>query len=638
MRTLDTGSRFALVLSAALLATMAPAGLAQLATPAAEADALDWRPAVSPTAGPAHDVDGSGDALVVSTWNEGTLRSTDGGDTWRRVDDAGVTALDVLADPTDAARLYLAGNGGVARSTDAGASFQPVLDGHLTRVAAVSAEGTLAAHLQPTDGADDRLLLSHDGGDTWTRIGTPYEGQAALEGLAFGPTDEQLVLADQGTTWVSDDGGQTWTTQDTGARELAAEDGSVWRYGSGGLERSTDGGHAWTTLELEPAASALAPHPEGGLYAATQDGVLLTTDGGETWTDMGAAPLAWQATGMVADPTDPDAVLFSDETIGVNWVGPSEDGDGFAYEGRSAGFTPTPIWTVDASPHGDLTLAGGAQGLWASPADEEGWTHTGAGIGMTGVEAAAAGPAGEPVYAGGSDWNLLPYVQVGSLDGSTWATTTLEAANDGKVVDLETHPADGSTAWAAVRLEFAPSKVYETTDGGHTWTPILQLGANPPLVTHGEALHAIGYDEATDELLAATDLGVLAHEGHGVWTPRSGSPEPVDALATRAGHVYAGGPAEDVWASPHPDTPLLPWAATDAGLAELDAASHGQHAWALDDDGRVHVCTPTEGTVPEGACRSTGPASPAVSIAHAPASGTLWAGTLADGLYRASTR
>lgn len=627
-----------LVLALALAAAMAPAGLAQLAhAPASTGEPSSWQPAASPTAGPAHDVDGNEQALLVSTVREGTLRITDEGHTWDPVDPAGVTALDVLADPTDPSRIYLAGNGGVARSTDAGASFEPALAGHLTRVAAVSGNGTVAAHLQPTNGADDQLRISEDGGDTWAKLATPYEGDAALKGLAFGPTDDHLVLADLSTTWITDDGGESWTEQATGARLMATdEDGTIWRYGFAGLERSTDGGQTWTPIPLEASASAIGPHPEDGLYAATDDGVLLTRDGGQTWTDMGADELAWQATGIVADPADSDAVFFSDETIGVNHLAP--DGDaGFSYEGRATGFTPTPVWTLDASPQGDVLLAGGPQGLWART-EATAWSHTGAGIGMTGVDAAAAGPGADTVYAGGSDWTGLAYVQVGSLDSSTWPTTTLDGNNDAKVVDLETHPADGETAWAAVRVELAPSKVYQTRDGGQTWDPILELGANPRLVTVGEAVHAISYDEATDELLAATDVGVLAHQGHGVWTPRAVSGQEATTLAAQAGHVYTDGPGRSLWKSPQPGAPLTPWADTPASPSEIQPAPHGSLAWILDAEGAVHACTPASGPPPAGTCEATSPPVAASAIVHAPATGMLWAGSLTDGLHRAATR
>jgi photosystem II stability/assembly factor-like uncharacterized protein len=628
------------LLALATTTSMATAGLAQLADDAqatpGDPAALAWQPAPSPTAGPAADVGASEQALVVSTWREGTLRSTDGGHTWTRTQDPGVATADVAFDPTDPAKSYLAGNGGIARSTDAGETWETAVDAYLSRVMAVSSTGAVAASVQPSPGAPQHLVLSDDGGETWTTIETPYQGDAALEGLVFGPTEDHLVLADLGTTWVTTDAGETWIEQDTGARGLAAEpEGTIWRHGFGPFQRSTDGGQTWETIEDVPAVNAMTAHPEGGLYAATNEGVWLTRDAGQTWTDMGVGELSWQATGMVADPANPDAVFFTDETLGVNWIGPGERG-GFTFEGRSEGFTPAPLRTVETAPRGDVLLAGGLLGLWASTDRGSSWQHTGAGIGLTGVDTAAATPAAETIYAGGSNWNGLAYVQVGGLDTATWDTTVLDGTNDGTVVDLETHPADPETAWAAVQLEFAPSKVYETRDGGETWDPVLQLGANPPLVTVGEAVHAIAYDEATASLLAATDVGVLAHQANGAWTPLSASPQAVTALAAHAGHVYADGTGAELWTNPQPGGPLTPWADPPAA-DELQPAPHGQHVWSLEHDESLHACAPT-GAPARGSCTDATPPADPTAIAHDPGEGTLWAGSAGEGLYRAATR
>ncbi|PSG98038.1 hypothetical protein BRD56_02435 [Thermoplasmatales archaeon SW_10_69_26] len=624
------------------MAPTAPASLAPTAEPDADTD-LDWEPAPTPSGAPARDVGGSGEALVVSTWREGTLRSTDGGHSFSPVDTRGVEEGEVVFDPNDPERGYLAGFGGLARTTDAGETWELSLETERSRVVDIHPDGTVAASIRAEDTFDSQtFLVSEDGGDTWTEIPKPYEGSTSLQGLAFGPTSQDIVVAGLTESWVTDDRGQTWTHQDQGARWLASEtDGTIWRAGMGETipsgdgtweehpERSTDGGQTWEAVPFDHVPRELAPHPEGGLYVATSQGIHVTTDDGDTWTDMGADTVAWLATGMVADPANPDAVFFTDEQIGLNHVEPTDDG--YVYEGRTQGFPPVAVDTLATAPTTDVVLAGGQQGLYAN--DGTGWTHAGAGLGISTVDAAAATDTGR-LYAGGSNGIYQPYVQVGHLDDSDWSKHILET-NDGHVTDLTVHPDDPETAWAAVAVDLAPSKVYETTDGGETWEPIFTAGADtPPSVSNvNVGMNEVTYDDAQDRLVVATGNGVYVQTGD-TWTPRLTGTDGARAVATNGNITLAGGQGADLWRAHTDETVFAPWAEAGARVDELELAPSGERAWAL-AGGTVQACHPEAPL--QGDCTRDTPPVDATAISHVTAAETLWATTPHDGLYRAAT-
>lgn len=632
----------AVLLALALTISMTPAGLGQAASTAAAE--VGWQPAPSPAGAPAQDVGGNDQVLVVNTWDEGTFRSTDDGRTWTPVDAHGVHTGEVVFDPSDPEVGYIAGFEGIARTTDAGQSWELVQETDRSRAIDVHPDGTVAASVRTgSTHASQTFVLSDDGGDTWTELTKPYEDGTSLAALAFGPTPEDILVASLTNTWVTHDGGETWTTQDQGARWLVSDDdGTLWRAGMGEThrsedgsfeehpERSTDAGETWEPIDFDHLPRELAPHPEDGLYVAAREGVHLTTDGGDTWTDMGAGEVARAATGMVADPADPDAVFFSDEEIGVNWVGPAADGDAFVYEGRTQGFPPAEVWTMATSPSGDVVLAGGPQGLYATGPDQP-WVHAGAGLGVPSMEAVAAGPGGEHLYAGGQTWIRQPYVQAGSLSGTGWQGH-LFGQDDGRVIDLEVDPDDGERAWAAVKIEVGPDEVHRTTDGGDTWTQVLASGydAPAPVPDVTLAVRDLAYDAGNDTLLVGTEAGVLAHDGTGPGTLHPTGATGAHAVATDDGRALAASQTS-LWQARTPADLWTPWATTGEATDEL-ALGPGSAAWALRETGTVEACTPGQAPL-TGTCEDASPPRDAVSIAQA--EGTLWAASLEDGLYTA---
>ena len=136
------------------------------------------------------------------------------------------------------------------------------------------------------DGAEGRLMVSRDGGRTWSTRAPP----AAVFGLAIAPEDPARIVAstEQGL-FASGNEGRGW-------RPLRRDVGGLLTWPSrdrlylvdaqGQVFVSSDGGGEWSTQgSIGGQPTAFISHGDE-LYAALADGtVKRSTDGGGTWAD-----------------------------------------------------------------------------------------------------------------------------------------------------------------------------------------------------------------------------------------------------------------------------------------------------------------------------------------------------------------
>ena len=100
----------------------------------------------------------------------GVFRSKDGGDSWGQTSRAvSADVHSVIVRPDDPETVYAATNDGVYRSRDAGASWQQLSRGY-TRGVAIPPDSPdrVIATPGPGPGGASRVIISDDGGDTWT--------------------------------------------------------------------------------------------------------------------------------------------------------------------------------------------------------------------------------------------------------------------------------------------------------------------------------------------------------------------------------------------------------------------------------------------------------------------------------------
>ena len=186
------------------------------------------------------------------------LKTTDGGDTWTRVDvvGAGEDSLQLVRVRfADARRGWVFGEEGALYSTeDGGATWARlrVPTRHLLLGASL-----LDARQAWLVGAGQTLLQTSDGGATWREgqlLGLPARFSSSslrLNAVSFADARRGWAVGANGAVLATTDGGRTWAAQESGTdsdlfdvKFFDAREG--WAVGEGGAAiHTTDGGQTW---------------------------------------------------------------------------------------------------------------------------------------------------------------------------------------------------------------------------------------------------------------------------------------------------------------------------------------------------------------------------------------------------------
>ncbi len=212
----------------------------------------------------------------------GLYKSTDGGDTWRRVlyRDANTGAIDIAIDRNDPDVLY-----------------------------AALWEAYRKEYQMSSGGPGSGLFKSTDGGETWTEItrneGLPAEGLVGRIGVAVSSANSNRVYAlvenDDGGLFSSDDAGATWTLVNDGRaiRQRSFyythvfadhQDEDVVYMQNTSLFRSTDGGATTEVINNGTHGDFhdfwIDPDDPAHLVVGNDGGGAVSSDTGGHWTDQ----------------------------------------------------------------------------------------------------------------------------------------------------------------------------------------------------------------------------------------------------------------------------------------------------------------------------------------------------------------
>lgn len=266
-------------------------------------------------------------------------KTVDSGGHWKQINTPGSLRADALVtdlviDPRNSRRLFLACQYGVYRSEDAGVSWVLTTAGlphpHVRRIALCRSQPdilylTLRAEpgKQPWQGG---VYKSTDGGKFWTprtqglkqQVGQPGQASqmtANYDRLVVHPDNPDVAYIGS-TAWVNEaiykttDGGSTWT--------------NVLRRGSSG---NTEDG--WITFwGPDVQCLSMSPFDPETLYFGTSGKVHKTSDGGGHWQQIYTRVLAdgrFQGTGLettcvvdvIVHPSDPQRLYFCYLDIGL---------------------------------------------------------------------------------------------------------------------------------------------------------------------------------------------------------------------------------------------------------------------------------------------------------------------------------
>jgi len=298
-------------------------------------------------------VESPGDLTTLFSENAGVYESTDAGATWHQRVKAGMNASGSRAiafDPRDSKTIYYGVNNmtpsftngttkvinkyfntvGILYQTKTGGqtwSELPTGAEHGFRAVNVAVDPTDSNKLwlftfntnengETPDAAQKAVLLSADGGKTWTSLASKLPtGSRTLLGGALSPKDGKNAFITTQTTqgspksFATVDGGSTWTTSNVYILAAAYDpnDSTGHRllgyapYDSApGIYESMDGGLQWSKIALAPAevkengtssirisSFAWSVSTPATVYMSGDSGLAWkSTDNGKTWTKV----------------------------------------------------------------------------------------------------------------------------------------------------------------------------------------------------------------------------------------------------------------------------------------------------------------------------------------------------------------
>ena len=396
--------------------------------------------------------------------------------------------------PAEANWLYViaaaGGLKGIYKSTDSGDTFEKVFDG-----------------------ATKNLL-------TWDAEGTGTNGQGSYDlAIAASPIDPNIVLVGGINTWRSTDGGYNWTLMthwaNAGIQVVHADkhnlrfrsNGDLWECNDGGLYVSFDHGAFWSDKSNGMAISQMykmgsAASEKDEMVAGLQDnGSKLRTATG--WSTVNGG----DGTDCMIDPVDyriqytcsQSGNIFRtfDRWATSRYIKPQAAGAG-------AWVTP---FILD--PNNPNIIYGGFNEIWKSTDRGDTWNKVSSISASAKIQSMAVAP---------SNSNIVYVAEAGRL----WRTLTggepFETVHifevQGLVSGIAVKHDDPQTVWLSCDGYWDPG-VYETTDGGETWTDISQ--GLPPIPVNAVVQNRLSTEG--NELYVGTDLGVFMKKGNADWVP-----------------------------------------------------------------------------------------------------------------------
>ncbi|MFT4603868.1 MAG: photosystem II stability/assembly factor-like uncharacterized protein [Rhodothermales bacterium] len=294
------------------------------------------------------------DQVVWVSGNQGTFgRSVDGGQIWQVGQVAGAESLefrDVHAIDADLAFLMTAGEGEssrIYRTQDGGASWAEVYRvrepaGFFDCMSFWDSERGIVFSDAPD--SDFMLMVTEDGGDSWTRVDPGLLEDAHPGEGAFASSGTCLVTGPDGSAWF----GTGASSVDT--RVFRTSDyGASWASSATPIPSLSGSSGIFTLSFLDPTTGIAL----GGDFARPDSAyghTALTADGGMTWAMAGDSGLGGSVFGSSYVPGAPTATVIAVAPTGSAW---STDG-GLSW----AGLDGENYWAVGASPQGAVWAVG----------------------------------------------------------------------------------------------------------------------------------------------------------------------------------------------------------------------------------------------------------------------------------------
>ena len=398
-------------------------------------------------------------------------KSADGGNHWRKVLEADNLFRPIDIDPNNPNVIYAAtgifdraspGLEGAFKSTDGGETWFKINNGINKLVLGfLDRDPSNSMTLFAVSGREPRwgevkgtIYKTLDGGNNWTEV---FSRDWPMTTVVVSPSDSNTVYAGgEGVTWRSNDGGNNW--QNLGfncpgylmgipigmAVDHFDHDIVYMNSYDGGVFKSIDGGNSWV-----PACKGIVCAYVNDLvidcqnpniiYTVAQTGTFKSDDGGERWIGINYGPLSEIALqkSISVDPTNPEIVYCGNQCSGI------------LYKSIDGGYNWNMI--VDFVP---IDPAYQVRVIEISKSHPE--------IIYVGIINA---DLVNDIYADGQNFDDYGIFK-SSNNGISWSEANT-GISDGyrQIFDIAVHPSNPDIVYAAVRN----SGIYKTTNGGDIW-------------------------------------------------------------------------------------------------------------------------------------------------------------------------
>lgn len=225
-------------------------------------------------------------ATVYAATTEGLLRSYDAGASWQTVHNRPM-AVDMEINPSDTNLVFVTHGSlnddavsGIFRSTNGGNNFTklggglPATYSGKTLIGYAPSNPSILYASVANDFTQEGLYRSNNNGSTWTKVNTSnvatYQGWYSHD-VAVHPTNPNTII------WVGID---AWKSVDGGANVQKKTSWSAWFFGqvpAGGPEGPPNYVHA------DIHHVYFQQNEPGKVYCATDGGIFVSYDDGETW-------------------------------------------------------------------------------------------------------------------------------------------------------------------------------------------------------------------------------------------------------------------------------------------------------------------------------------------------------------------
>lgn len=160
-------------------------------------------------------------------------------------------------------------------------------------------------------GHDETILRTRDGGATWDLVRSDPEAERPLLDVWFRDAEHGIAVGAYGAFLVTADGGTTWEERPIGEGDFhlnriapAAGDTLYLAAEAGHIYRSDDAGESWIALRTpyEGSYFGVLPLGDGGLLAFGLRGNLFRSDDrGATWSELATGTEATLMAGVEID-------------------------------------------------------------------------------------------------------------------------------------------------------------------------------------------------------------------------------------------------------------------------------------------------------------------------------------------------